>query len=160
MLSNLGQGALIYILDKNKPEIHTAEVVQVMPSMPNYNLKYQTGFLPKPSVNIKATMDGNDVMFQNLPADANIADDGNGMTVSENSDLILKEINNLKQNSQRILEQIEFHKGMVVKCDELLVKLDPQKRADAERNKEIEGLKTQISEMHQLLHKLLDNKNE
>jgi hypothetical protein len=37
---------------------------------------------------------------------------------------------------------------MVVKCDELLIRLDPQKRADAERNKEIEGLKTQISEMH------------
>ena len=160
MLSNLGQGALIYILDKNKPEIHTAEVVQVIPSIPNYNLKYQTGFLPKPSVNIKATMDGSEVMFQNLPADSSIADDGNGMTVSENSELILKEINNLKQNSQRILEQTEFHKGMIIKCDELLIKLDPQKKADAERNKEIEGLKNQISEMHDLLHQLLDAKNQ
>ena len=54
-----------------------------------------------------------------------MADDGNGMTVSENSDLILKEVNNLRQNSQRLLEQMEFHREMVRKCDDLLITFDP-----------------------------------
>lgn len=149
MFQGLRPAAPIYLLYKAEPRIVIGEVVSVSNPMPQFNSTYQNGVLmpPKAYVDIKVRIADETVDLQKLPADASIADFGNGMVVSESRDAIANEINGFKMSSQRALDEMERHKHVVSQCDMMLSELNPQLKKEAEQSAEIENLKQGMAEL-------------
>lgn len=148
MFSNLRIGTPLYVLHKNEPQLEIGEVTFISQPSPQFVTAYNAGMqmpTPKMLVDIKIKTANGDVELQKLPADMSIADFGNGMVISESRDAILNEIDTLRKSSVRIIESIEHHKSMVDKCDTLLAELNPQIKQEAERTKEFDSLKQEVS---------------
>jgi hypothetical protein len=148
MFSNLRIGTPLYVLHKNEPQLEIGEVTYISQPSPQFVTAYNAGMqMPttKMLVDVKIKTANGDVELQKLPADMSIADFGNGMVISESRDAILNEIDTLRKSSVRIIESIEHHKAMVDKCDTLLAELNPQIKQDAERTKEFDSLKQEVS---------------
>lgn len=148
MFSNLRIGTPLYVLHKAEPQLEIGEVTFISQPSPQFVTAYNAGMqmpTPKMLVDIKIKTANGDVELQKLPADMSIADFGNGMVISESRDAILNEIDTLRKSSVRIIESIEHHKSMVDKCDTLLAELNPQIKQEAERTKEFDSLKQEVS---------------
>lgn len=163
MLSTLRQGAPLFVLDKTKQTVSIAEVVSVMPQPLQFGLAYTpNGMMPqKPTVNIRARLNGTEVNFSRLTADASSAEDQSGaIVVAESKDAIVSEITAFRANSARALEQVKMHEQIVANCDSLLAQFDPTRQREAEHSKEIADLKSEISELKALLSQSLKPKKK
>lgn len=163
MFQTLRQGAALYILHKNDiPKIEIGEVVGVGLPTPQFSATYQQNgqFLPQHNViDIKVNVNGQTIDLQKLPAENVIADFGNnGMVVSMSKDAILTEIATLRNNSQRVLDSVERHKQNILSCNKLIEDLSPEVKKAAERDKEIDGLKSEISGLKQMIEQLITQK--
>lgn len=159
MLSALRQGAPLFVLDKSKQTVSIAEVVSVTPTPAQFGMAYTpNGMMPqRPTVDIKARINGSDVNFTKLPADASSADDAvNGIVICESKEAIISEVTAFRANSARALEQVQMHQQIVANCDNLLLQLDPAKKAEAKQAEEIAGLKNEITELKVLLNQALN----
>lgn len=150
MFQNLRQGGMIYLLHKNVPSIEMGEVVSVGIPTPMYGSNYSTsGFVPqKMVVDVKLNVGGKLVDLQKLPADMVIADFGaDGMVVSETREAVLSEIESLKTASQKVIDSIDYHNGVIEKCSALIEDLNPTAKKEAERNREFDSLKREVSDL-------------
>lgn len=161
MFSSLRNGAPISVLNKNEIEVEIGEVVSVSQPTPQYNLAYQNGMVqqPKMLVDVRAKIGDQTVDFQKLPSDQSIAD-CNGMVVSESKDAIVNEVAAMEKISQSILSSMDRHNEIVGKCHSLLEELNPERKREAERVREITDLKSEVGELKSMLAKLLNNKTE
>lgn len=163
MFQNLRNGSKIYILHKSEPKVEVGEVVNISPINQNFTTQYN---IMKYVVDIKVKIDDRELEFQKLPTDASTAD-FNGVYISDNKDNIINEISILKINSEKIVNNIETHKDIIKKCELLLTDLSPEIKRDAERLKEFNNMKTEISDLKtnmndikNMLSKILKTKKE
>lgn len=161
MFQSLRKGTPLYILYKNEPKLAIAEVVSVSDPIPQFGTTYQNGLIapPKSFVDIQASVGTETINLQNMPADVSIADFGNtGMVVSESRDQMMNEIDAFRTASARALGEVDRHKNIVAKCEEMIASLNPHIAKEVEQAKEIEGLKSDIAEIKSLLQALGQNK--
>lgn len=154
MLSTLRTGAPLFVLDKSKQTVAIGEVVSVTPQPAQLGMAYApNGMFPqRPTVNIKARINGSEVNFVRLTGDTSSAEDQAGaIVVCESKEAIISEITAFRANSARALEQVQMHQQIVSNCDNLLMQLDPAKQREAEQSKEIASLRGEISELKTLL---------
>ena len=150
MLSGLRAGTPIYVFDKTKPSISVGEVLSVSSPVNQYGITYTPNGINTPPmvVDIKARIDGAEVNFTKMPATATIADFGQGgIVVSESRDAILNEVDGFKKVSERIIADIDRHKAIISKCDEMILSLNPQAQKEAEHTKDIAELRSQVSSL-------------
>ncbi len=164
MFQSLRQGATVYILHKNDvPKLEFGEVISVGIPTPQLCASYQQNgqFLPQHNVvDLKVNVNGQTIDLQKLPAENVIADFGtNGMVVSMSKDAILTEIATIRNNSQRVIDSLEHHKQNILSCSKLIEDLNPEVKKAAQRDKEIDGLKNEISELKQMIEQLIPKKN-
>lgn len=150
MFSNLRPNSQIYILHRDAtPYIEIGQVVSV--SQPRF--KYQaTNFLAPQEqvVDIVVSINGNNVNFQSLPANLDVADQGtlNGsLFISTSKDTMNSEVNSMRQKSLDIINSIDYHKKVIQDCEILLQRLNPEFAEQKQQKQEIDILKTQVSEM-------------
>ena len=163
MLSTLRQGAPLFVLDKSKQTVSIGEVISVTPQPAQMSMAYVPGgmFPQRPTVNIKARIDGNEINFVRLVGDASSAEDpAGGIVVCESKEAVISEITAFRANSARALEQVQMHQNVVSNCDKLLLQLDPAKQREAEQTKEIASLRDEISELKALLSQSLGVKKK
>lgn len=161
MFQNLRVGSPIYILHKTEPKLIVGEVSSVSLPVPVLNQVYQAGVFqqPKTTVDVKVKYNGEVIDYQKLPSEMSIADFGNsGMVISESKDSIINEVQILKNNSANILDSIEKHKKIMEECDVMLQTLNPSVKQEAERNKEMEAMKSEMKEMKEMLAQVLKSK--
>lgn len=157
MFKDLRSGSPFYILYKNEPRLAVAEVKEVGLPVPQFGLTYQSGLMSQPrnTVDIKVSIDGEDVTLQKIPADLAIADFGSGMVVSEDSNSISNEITALMKNSERMLSDTSKHEHIVTECKNMLGILNPHLAKENEQEKRIEQLSGELSEMKTMLAEIL-----
>lgn len=158
MFSNLRQGTLLYVLYKNEPEVSIGEVESISAPFPLYGATYNAGYLQPTQmyVDVKLKVCDETIDLQKLPADQTTADFGtNGMVVSESREDILREIEVLRKNSQSILDSVPHHKEVLQKAQQLIEQLNPRVKAEAEQRRDIDALKSQMSNIETMLSKLL-----
>lgn len=163
MFGNLRVGAPIYVLHKNDLLVEEGEIQFVGVPVPQYGTTFVAGTMqpPKMVVDLKIKAGEQVLDLQKMPADQTIADFGtNGMVVSESRDAILSEVCAIKKQSQTVLDSREFHTERIAKCDELIQKLNPVARHEAEQKAEIDSLKSQMEDIKGMLAKLLNVKKE
>lgn len=147
----------IYILHKDKPLLETGTVVSVSAPAPKYPVQPMFGQPPQDMVvDIIARVNNQDITYQKIPANLEVADFGNNSIVlSDNKEAMNSEIMCLKQRSVDIVNSVEYHQNLISECDKLLTDLNPdlaEKRAQKER---IDSLEMQIAKLMEMNNQLM-----
>lgn len=156
MFSNLSQNSILYVLDINgTPKILSGPIERVTMPRPKYN-----SFNPNMEmvVDIVATLNGERREFKGVP-NGSIADFGNdSFVLAENKDTLNSYINAMLQNSRGILNSVDKHQKLIESYEDALQELNPSLKADKEKDKAIQSLQDQVSELKQMLIMMADNK--
>ena len=150
MFSTLRQGNPFYILDKGKNvNLRIGQIEYVSALKPKYN-SYNTALYNinnEKVVDLRVKLNNESLDFKNVPSDSVIADFGNGLVISESRDAIMSEIDAMLQSSKNIINNIDYHKGVVSKCEEMLKSLSPDFAKEKDRDDAINKLTEQVSEL-------------
>ena len=106
MFSTLRQGDTVLVLEQSdKLTLHTGEIIEVLP---NYTLNYNYNG----NINMKVKINDQEYEFKKVPWNQSVAKNGK-IIIGENKEVILKEVSALKENSEQILNNIDYHKQLV-----------------------------------------------
>lgn len=149
MFSNLSQNSILYVLDINgSPKVLSGPIEKISMPRPKYN-----SFNPNMEmvVDITATVNGERREFKGVP-NGSIADFGNdSFVLAESRDALNSYINAMLQNSRGILNSVEKHEKLIGNYEEALQELNPSLKADREKDRAIQTLQDQVSELKQML---------
>ena len=149
MFSNLSQNSILYVLDlNNTPKVLSGPIERVTVPRPKYNT-----FNPNMEmiVDIFATINGEKREFKGVP-NGSIANFGDtAFVLAENKETLNSYINAMLQNSKSIIDSVEKHKTLVSNYEEALLELNPDIRADKEKDKAIQSLQSQLAELKDML---------
>ena len=135
MFSNLSQNSILYVLDiNNSPKVLSGPVERVTIPRPKYNT-----FNPNMEmvVDIFATINGERREFKGVP-NSTIANFGNdSFILADSRESLNSYINAMMQNSKGILDSVEKHQKLLANYEEALSELNPDIKADREKDKAI-----------------------
>lgn len=157
MFQSLRAGSSIYILHKNgNPELEKGTVVNVSPPMPKYTVQPVFGQPQEMVVDLTIKVNNQDMNYQKIPANAEIAEFGlNGVVLSDSRDAMNAEVMNLKNRSLEIVGSVDFHKGVIECCDKILESLNPEFAERQAQQNEINALREQMQELMKMNRDLL-----
>ena len=153
MFSALSQGSPIYLLDKTSSlEYKVGEVIGV--SQPRFNNFGNT-------VDIKVKVDDSVQEFNGIPSVNNYVSYNNGkIIISESKQNIQNEVEGILQNRRNIIDNIDNYKEDIVKCENILKKVNPQFAIDKERDERLsnleykfDGIETKLDKIFNLIQK-------
>ena len=148
MFQSLRPNNQIFILHKDKPLLEIGSVVSVSMPTPKYPVPQVFGQPQEMVVDIVAKINNQDVTYQKLPANLNIADFGtNGIVVADNKLAMNSEIMSLKQKSVDVINNVNFHQQLIANCDKMLSDLNPEFAEKQQQQAEINELKTQVNDL-------------
>ena len=108
-------------------------------------------------VDIVAKVNNQDVTYQKMPANAEVADFGNNtMVITDNREAMNLEVVSLKQKSQDIVDSIDYHNNLIVEYDKLLVTLNPEFAEKQAQQNRIQTLEEQLEKMSASMSSLMD----
>lgn len=152
MFSNLSQNSILYVYDiKGSPKILSGPVDRVSMPRPKYG-----SYNPMETVvDITATINGEKREFQGVPNNS-IADFGNDTFIlAESKDMLSSYINSMIQNSKGVINSIDRHNMLIESGTEAMQELNPTLKADAEKDKVIKSLQSEISSLKVGMEKLI-----
>lgn len=163
MFSALRQGAPLYILEKGEtPNIKIGQVesvTQPRPKYATYNPAVGINGNMETIVDITVKINGDKKEYIGIPSNLSIHGYGN-IVISESRDAMISEVDGMLQSSKSIIESVDYHKKMIVSCEEMLKQLNPAYAKEQERDgaidslkMEVETLRKEISRMTHLLAK-------
>ena len=163
MFSTLRQNSPIYILDKKgSPVLKKGVVESVGPQRSKSGSLY--GQPLDMVVDIVVNVDGSKEEFKNIPANLNIANDGN-LVISESKEAMSTEVDSMLSISKQILESVDYHQEVIKKCEQILKDLNPQFAKDKLQEEKINSLEERIGgventlgDIKDMLSKALNNK--
>ena len=130
------------------PKILSGPVERVTMPRPKYN-----SFNPNMEmvVDIVATLNGERREFKGVP-NSSVADFGNdSFILAESKDALNSYVNAMLQNSRGIINSVEKHQKLIGTYEEALQELNPSLRADREKDRAIQELQSQVSELKEIL---------
>ena len=148
MFQSLRPNNQIFILHKDKPLLEVGSVVSVSMPTPKYPVPPVFGQTQEMVVDIVVKVNNQDITYQKLPANLEIADFGtNGIVISDNKLAMNSEIMSLKQKSVDAINNVNFHQQVVTTCDKILSDLNPEFAEKQQQQAEINELKTQVNDL-------------
>lgn len=156
MFQSLTPNQKIYILHKSgSPSLETGIVQNVSPPKNDPVTSY--GQMPTQSVDITVLVNGQTFTYT-LPATGIIGTlRGNGsMEVSMSREAMSNAVSNLKQTSIDVINSVEYHQGVISKCDEIWRFLNPEAIEKEQQKTEINDLKNQVSSLTTNMQQLMD----
>ena len=147
MFSALRQGAPLYILEKGEtPNIKIGQVesvTQPRPKYATYNPAVGINGNMETIVDITVKINGDKKEYIGIPSNLSIHGYGD-IVISESRDAMISEVDGMLQSSQSIIDSIEYHKKMIVSCEEMLKQLNPAYAKEQERDGAIDSLKNEV----------------
>jgi hypothetical protein len=158
MFSGLRAGTPLYILNRNEIATAVGEVVSVsnqIPQFPHATTPQWASTTLVVDVTVRLE-GGQEVTYSKLPANQIVADvQGTALVVSESRDAIVNELHNICKQHERELELVPHRQQMVTRCKEQIVELNPQAKVEAERDKELQAMRSEMAELKELLARAL-----
>lgn len=149
MFSSLSQNSILYVFDINgSPKILSGPIERVSLPRPKY-----ASFSPSMEmvVDIVANINGERREFKGVPNNS-IADFGDdSFVLAENKDVLSSYINSMLHNSETIINSVEKHEKRITCYKDALQELNPALKENRERDKVIQSLQGEISELKQLI---------
>ena len=107
MFNTLKQNSLFYIFDKNiNPNIKIGKVKNISTNPQNYGLANQ-------EIDITIDVNGDTYEFKKIPANLSIVSPSKGIIISDNVEDMTKEVEVTINNSQQIIDSIDYHKSIL-----------------------------------------------
>ena len=154
MFSTLRQNSPIYVLDKKDSPVLKKGIIETVSPQ-----RSRTGsFYGQPMdmiVDIRVNIDGTSQEFKNIPANLSIANDGN-IVISETKEAMSTEVDSMLSISKQILESVDYHKGVIEKCEQILKDLNPQFAKDKFQEEKINSLESRIGGVENTLGDIKD----
>lgn len=154
MFSNLSQNSILYILDlKGDNKILTGPIEKISPPRPRYN-----NFNPNMEmvVDITAIIKGEKREFKNVP-NSNIVNFGEeSFVLAESKETLSSYITAMLNNSKNIVDSVDKHKKLITDYECALEELNPEVKANAEKDKAIKTLQDQVSSLQDNINKILN----
>lgn len=148
MFQSLRPNNQLFILHKDIPSLEIGSIVNVSIPIPKYPTQPMFGQPQEMIVDIVARVNNQDITYQKLPANVDIADFGNNsIVISDNREAMNSEILSLKQKSIDIVNSKEYHQNLIIEYDKLLADLNPEYAAKQQQQTEIDLLKQQVGEL-------------
>ena len=156
MFRSLRPNSSIYVLKKDGMTFEIGTVLSVSAPVPKYKMQPSFGQNQEMVVDITARVGNQELQYQKIPADLDIADFGNtGIIITDNREAMNAEVLNIKKSNMDILENTEKYQQTISRCDEILIELNPEFAEKQAQQKEIYELRSQLSEMDKSLNILL-----
>jgi len=156
MFQSLRPNNQIFVLHKDKSLLEVGSVVSVSIPTPKYPVPQVFGQPQEMVVDIVAKINNQDVTYQKLPANLDIADFGNnGIVISDNKLAMNSEIMSLKQKSVDAINSVNYHQQMIANCDKMLSDLNPEFAEKQQQQAEINELKTQVHDLTKGMSELM-----
>lgn len=168
---SLGNGNPFYVLRKGEKPILEVGVVksktQPRAKFPTQTPNIMTGMQYQQVIDIVATINGKDETFSEVPINVEIAARGND-TFSGSREAMLQAVDAMLQTSKKAIEQVPYHKNVIVETEKMLEVLNPQYAENKKQARTIQsleekqrateqqltGMQSQIGEMLGILRSL------
>lgn len=151
MFGALRQGSVIYVLDKqNGPTLRIGSVMSVTQPT-GYNSMPWLQNMPGQTIDALVKFeDGTQEEYKQLQANLAIAVYGN-VVVAETRELMTQEVDNMARNSKNLLDTVDYHKNVLVKCEEMMKRLSPSFAKDKETDERLTTLERGLGDIKQML---------
>ena len=150
MFSALRQGAPLYILNKGeKPELkigYVESVTQPRPRYATYNPTVSFGTNMEQIVDVAVKVGTDKLEYSGVPANASIHE-YNKIVISESREAMISEVDGMLQSSKNIVDNVDYHQGIIKTCEDILKQLNPAYAKEQERDSAIEDLTAQVNKM-------------
>lgn len=168
---SLGSGNPFYVLRKGEKPILEVGVVksktQPRAKFPTQTPNIMTGMQYQQVIDVVATINGKDETFSEVPINVEIAARGND-TFSGSREAMLQAVDAMLQTSKKAIEQVPYHKSVIVETEKMLEVLNPQYAENKKQARTIQsleekqrateqqltGMQSQIGEMLGILRSL------
>lgn len=152
MFSSLRQGSPLYILDKSNLTLKVGSVISV-PQQTSYQ------FMPNLMVPFNATVkfeDGSQNEFQQLQPNSSVALYGN-VVVAETKEQMMQEVDQMVRNSKSVLDSMEYHKKVLVACDDMMKVLSPAFAKEKDTEHRLDTLEQGLGDIKRMLQSMSGN---
>lgn len=160
MFQSVRPNSQIFVFHKGE---HPRLDVGYVTNQPVLRAKYPvptTFSQPKDAVvDISVKIGSQNFNYNNIPATLDIADlyaDGENIIISDSREAMNAEILSLKQKSIDVIDSIDYHKNFISTCEKILSDLNPELAEKQAQRKEIDELKSQMSDISKILTELKD----
>ena len=154
MFSTLKQNSIFYIFDKNiNPNIKIGKVVNISVNPQNYGLANQ-------EIDITIDVNGDTYEFKKIPANLSIVSPSKGIIISDNVEDMTKEVEVTINNSQQIIDSIDYHKSILDAKDNLLSVLNPRFAREKEQESKLIALENKVDNILNMLSNVIQKKGE
>ena len=152
---NLRNNHQIYILHKDAtPTLEIGKITHISVPVPKYGTNSMYNDL---ILDISADVDGQITNFQKLPANNEIADFGNNIVIATSKEAMNNEVHSLKQRSLDILNSVEQHQSIILGCDEILQRLNPEIAEKQRQEQENKALREELNSLKEMFSEFINS---
>jgi len=151
MFTNLSQNSVLYILEtKDEPRLTSGIVTGLSLPRPQY-ATFGQGMLDT-VIDISATVDGERREFKRVPCNTSIANFGpDAFVLADSKEAMISHVSAALQTSKNIIDGYDRNVKLIPMYESILEELNPTLKADREKDRAIQSLKSEMSELKQLL---------
>lgn len=153
-MNSLGIGNPFYVLRRGEKPILEVGVVksktQPRAKFQTQNPTLMTGMNVQQVIDIVATINGKDETFAEIPVNVEIAARGND-TFSGSREAMLQAVDAMLQTSRKAIEQVPYHKSVIVESEKMLETLNPQYAENKQNARVIQSLQEKQKAQEQQL---------
>lgn len=157
-IENLNAGQPFYVLRKGeKPSLEIGIVKsksQPRAKFPTATPNLMNGMNIQQVVDIVATINGKDESFNEIPINVEIAARGND-TFSGSREAMLQAVDAMLQTSKKAIEQIPYHKNVIVETEKMMEALNPRYAEEKKQARTIKSLEERQAATDQKLDSIL-----
>lgn len=147
-IESLNAGQPFYILRKGeKPVLEIGTVKsksQPRAKFPTATPNLMNGMNVQQVVDITATINGRDEVFNEIPVNVEIAARGND-TFSGSREAMLQAVDAMLQTSRKALDQIPYHKNVIAESEKMMEALNPRYAEEKKQARTIKALEERQS---------------
>lgn len=147
-IESLNAGQPFYILRKGeKPVLEIGTVKsksQPRAKFPTATPNLMNGMNVQQVVDITATVNGRDEVFNEIPVSVEIAARGND-TFSGSREAMLQAVDAMLQTSRKALDQIPYHKSVIAESEKMMEALNPRYAEEKKQARTIKALEERQS---------------
>lgn len=150
MFTNLSQNSILYILEtKDRPKLSTGTVFSVSLPRPKYATFGQSF---ETVMDITADVRGERREFKGIPCNSSIANFGpDAFVLADSRESMNSHVSTAYHNNMNIVNGFDKIKSDAEAYLEIMEELNPSLRSDKEKDKAIQSLQTQLSELKDMI---------
>lgn len=157
-VNSLNAGNPFYVLRKGEKPVLEIGVVksksQPRAKFPTATPNVMAGMNVQQVVDITATFNGRDEVFNDVPINVEIAARGND-TFSGSREAMLQAVDAMLQTSKKALDQIPMHKNVIAESEKMMEALNPRYAEEKKQARTIKSLEERQAATDQKLDSIL-----